>query len=215
VSGSGNIHLGMHSYNGKRTWLRSDSGKMIRVDAEDTETVKSVVTVRHKDAAWGLPMISIYSGEVKVEKLSLKVLDGLNKDNMAEVKTLPGWSFNHANAIKYSLENNLLSIVTGQGQMTEMMAAYQAASAGNKVQFSGKISGKGEISIGVYLYNRRRVWQGTVWEQVKVDGEVNEFPVLAVATPAGKEEVTLIRPVIRVNAASDLKIDGLKFDIAK
>lgn len=211
VSGSGNIQLGVHFYNARRAWSGSNASKMIRVDNTETETVKAVVKVNKTGIASVLPLISVISGEIRIESLSLRVAGGVDKNNYKTAPILSGWSYNSGSAIKAALENGTFSLLTGNRQMIEMLAPFQAANAGEKFRITGKITGKGSVSIGLHLYDRRRAWQGTVWQQLKIDGTLSEFPELSVATPAGKNEVVSVRPVIRVNGNSDIAIDALHF----
>lgn len=214
VYGSGNIQLGAHLYNDRRTWRGSIAGKMIRVDAEESETVKTVLTVNRENISQILPLISIYSGKVIVENLQVRLNGVLTSANKADAPKPANWHYNHANALKCSMDNGVLNIVTGTGQMTELLGAYHQAKAGDKFRFSGKISGKGKISIGLYLYSSRRVWLGTVWKVITVNKDAL-LPALTVDQPKGKEPVSFIRPVLRINAKSDISVSGLGAEAVK
>ena len=209
VSGSGNIQLGAHLYNSRRTWSGNISSKMIRVDAEESETVKAEVTVDKAGIVSVLPLISIYSGTIIIEKLAVKLKGSVDSSNAASAPVLAGWSHNASKAIKCVLENNTLGIITAPGQRVEMLAPFAAVKVGDKIQFTGKISGKGKISVGLHLYNRRRGWLGITGQEIAIDGEITAFPVLTVNQPAGKDEVALIRPVFRVLPDSEVNISGL------
>ncbi len=209
VSGSGNIQLGAHLYNSRRTWSGNVSSRMIRVDAEECETVKAEVTVDKAGIVSVLPLISIYSGTVRVEKLAIRVKGSVDSGNAAAAPVLAGWSHNASKAIRCVLENDILSIITAAGQRVEMLAPFTAAKAGEKISFSGKVSGKGKIFVGLHLYNRRRGWLVLTGQEIAVDGEITAFPVLTVNQPAGKDEVVLVRPVFRVLPGSEVNISGL------
>ena len=209
VSGSGNIQLGAHLYNSRRTWSGNVSSRMIRVDAEECETVKAEVTVNKDGIVWVLPLISIHSGPVKVEKLSIRLKGSVDAAGAATAPTLAGWSHNASKAIKCALENGALSIITTAGPRVEMIAPFAAAQAGNNFQFSGKISGKGQIFIGLHLYSARQVWVGTVGQTIAIDGQAPALPVITITQPAGKDQVVLVRPVFRVLANSNITVSDL------
>lgn len=210
VSGSGNVQLGFHMYNNRRAWSGSNAGKIIRVDNTETETIKAVVAVNKPGIVSVLPLISVISGEVKLETLSIRLLGGLDKSNLKTAPILAGWSYNVGSAMKCSLNDGTLELITGNRQLVEMLAPFRAAKAGDKVKITGKITGKGSVSVGLHLYDRRRVWQGSVWHQLKVDGQVSAIPELTVVTPAGKNEITSVRAVIRVNGNSNISLAELK-----
>ena len=209
VYGSGDIELGMHLYAPPLVWKGAVGSKIVKVNSENAETVKTVLTVNKSGINRALPFISVYSGEVKVKNLTARYKNGLDKSNAATAPSLPQWKYNYANAVNCTMTDNVLKITTIAGQMTEMFAPFQAAKAGDKIKFNGSISGKGKVSIGLHLYDKSRTWQGTVWKAVNVDGEVTTLPELTVSTPKGKKAIVAVRPVIRINANSDVSFKDI------
>ena len=206
VSGSGNIQLGYHGYDRRGVWKNGYSSKTIRVDAEETETVKQTLKVENKDIVSVTPYISVFSGPVKVESVAIRVIGGLDASNIADAPKCGSWNYvPYSRALKCNAaENGGVNIVTGAGQLTEFVLKNVAAKDGDTYQFDGEFTGKGNVSIGLHLYDKRRVWQGAVWAQVKVNGKNGKLPLLTVKTPKGKQQVTSIVPVFRVVQNSDI-----------
>lgn len=208
VSGKGSIGLGMHLYAPPLVWKGAVGSNTITVDSAETETVKAVLTVNKSGIKLALPFITVLSGEIKVKSLTIRYKNGLDKSNAATAPCLPQWKYNYANAVNCTMTDNVLKITTA-GKMTEMFAPFQLAKDGDKIKFNGSISGNGKVSVGLYLYDKSRTWQGTVWKAVNVNGEVTTLPELTVATPKGKKAIAAVRPVIRINANSDVSFKDI------
>ena len=209
VSGSGNVALGLHLYAPPLVWKNSTGSKMIRVDAEETETIKAQLTINCAGINRALPFISVISGEINVENVTVRYKNGLDKTNAATAPIIPKWQYTAANAINCSMKEGALQIMTA-GQATEMIAPFKSAKDGDNIQLSGVISGKGKISIGLHLYDKSRTWQGVIRKNIIIDGEVKEFPPLTVATPNGKKAVAAIRTVINIAPNSNVELKNIE-----
>ena len=212
VSGSGNIQLGLHLYNRSRQWKNSIGSKVIRVDAEESETVKAVLKTNRQDIVSVLPWISVFSGKVKVENLSVRLIGALDSGNLASAPKLPGWSYGkNSKAMKCVESDGKLMIVTGRQQTVEMFSGLQAAKNGDVFQISGDIAGKGRLIAGLHLYSKGNVWVGTSWAQMPLkDGKVEKWPEITVKTPAGKPEVAFYRLVFRVTPSCKVTFKDVK-----
>ncbi|MBQ4328097.1 MAG: hypothetical protein IJC27_00055 [Lentisphaeria bacterium] len=216
VSGAGNIELGAHMYDKTATWKNGISSKMIRVDAEETETVKRTLKIEKEGIALVLPYISVHSGTVKVESLAMSVKGGLTADTLADAPKLANWEYvSYSRAMKCAEADGGVSILTGKGQLTEFSSKQLASKDGDQYKFSGEFTGKGSLSFGLHMYNNRRVWQGTVWGQVKLNGKSGELPTLTVKTIKGKQPTVFVTPVFRVNSASDISCKNVSVEKVK
>ena len=216
VSGAGNIELGAHMYDKTSTWKGGIGSSTIRVDAEETETIKRTLKIGKEGIETVLPYISVFSGTVKVESLAMSVKGGLDAANLADAPKVELWNYvSYSRAMKCAEADGGANILTGRGQLVELAMKAQPAADGDKYKFSGEFSGKGAASIGLHLYDKRRVWQGTVWAQVKVDGKTASFPVLTVKTPKGKQQVVAVAPVFRVNQNSDVTFKNITAQAVK
>lgn len=216
VSGAGNIELGLHLYDKSATWKNGLGSKMIRVDAEETETVKRTLKIEKENIALVLPFISVYSGTIKVESLTMTVKGGLSADNLADAPKLANWEYvSYSRAMKCIEADGGVKILTGKGQLTEFAGKQVAAKDGDTYKFSGEFTGKGSLSFGLHMYNNRRVWQGTVWGQLKVNGKSGELPTLTVKTIKGKQPTVYVTPVFRVNGVSDITCKNVSVEKVK
>ena len=212
VSGSGNISLGCHIYNSKNQWKASAGSKLIRVDAEESETVKATIKINRADAASVRPWISVISGKVNIEELKLRIPGGLDAANLKTAPVIPGWQYaNMSRALKCAEDKGVLEIVTGRRQVVELMSSLQSAKDGDVFKFTGNVTGKGRLIIGLHLYNKSNAWQGTTWVQVPIaNGKVDKLPAITVKTPAKKSAVAYIRGAIRVTPGSSVKLENIK-----
>ncbi len=216
VSGAGNIELGAHLYNKSHTWRNGVGSKMTRVDAEESETIRKTVKIEKEDIFFALPFLSCYSGSVKVYSISARVKGGLDAENVKAAPVVAGWKYMpYARAVKCQMTDNGLQLCTGRGQLAELVSTMVSAKDGDKFQFTGEISGKNAVSIGLHLYGKKRNWIGTVWVQVKVNGKLDKFPEVTVKTPKGKMPVAAVVPVIRVNQLNDITIKTLDAKMIK
>ena len=216
VSGQGNIELGAHMYDKTATWKNGIGSKMIRVDAEETETVKRTLKIEKEGIALVAPYISVFSGTVKVESLTMSVKGGLDAGNLADAPKLADWQYvSYSRAMKCAEADGGISILTGKNQLTEFAAKQVAAKDGDVYKFSGEFTGKGSVSFGLHMYNNRRVWQGTVWGQLKLDGKSSALPTLTVKALKGKQPTVYITPVFRVNRESDITCKNITVEKVK
>ena len=216
VSGSGNIEPGVHMYDKTATWKGGVGSKMIRVDAGETETVKRTLKIEKAGIAMVMPYISVFSGTVKVESLAMSIKGGLDAATLADAPKVAPWNFvAYSRAMRCVEADGGVNILTGRGQLVELSMKPVPAVDGDKYQFSGEFSGKGHVSIGLHLYDKRRVWQGTVWGQIKIDGKNGKLPVLTVKTPKGKQQVVAVVPTFRVNQNSDVTFKNIAVEKVK
>ena len=106
----------------------------------------------------------------------MSIKGGLDAATLADAPKVAPWNFvAYSRAMRCAEADGGVNILTGRGQLVELSMKSVPAVDGDKYQFSGEFSGKGHVSIGLHLYDKRRVWQGTVWGQIKIDGKNGKF----------------------------------------
>lgn len=114
---------------------------------------------------------------------------------------------------------NCLMIKNATGQFFHLWGAFIAASPGDVIRMSAYVKGKGTFRLSVYMYNSKNAWLENIYpKSVKIESSDWEKKDFEMTLPDkefnDKGQVAKIRPVIVIDADSEIYLDNFSGQIA-